>query len=327
MTTTGVVSSGNWRIEAKRTLNTIASLSETFDDKAAKLDQMKRANPKARLIREKQALRKAGRDLRLARASFTDQIEAQAKALCRPFCEAVHQRLPQELRDIIARHLLTESSVTFLSSKDNKISFVNGLSTLRHAFEEEYTGIGLHMDIIRELINQDARFDFRARYELLGKVFEHYAVDERGALDLTSKIGRLSLLLTEHHLKNREVVLTRLEELCRLSKGAKIFFIVETGHGTKAQTIRKVRRVLRVLFKLLRRLHKLGVHIYVIVNPAYSASQVKNDCGDTFSVMHEGPWRYVMTPGNATFTVEGFERRLRYLFGTYGERWDSRFPP
>jgi len=288
---------------------------------------MKRANPKARLIREKQALRKAGGDLRLARTSFTDQIEAQAKALCRTFCEAVHQRLPQELRDIVSRHLLTESSVTFLSSKDDSISFVNGLSSLRHAFREEYTGIGLHMDIIRELINQDARLDFRARYELLGKVFEHYAADERGGLDLTSKIGRLSLLVTEHHLKNREVVITRLEELCRVSKGAKIFFIVETGHGTKAQTIRRVRRVLRVLFKLLRRLHKLGLHIHVVVNPAYSASQVRNDSGDTFSVMHEGPWRYVLTPENATFTVEGFERRLRYLFGTYGEHWDSRFPP
>jgi len=288
---------------------------------------MKRANPKARLIREEQALRKAGGDLRLARTIFTDQIEAQAKALCRPFCEAVHQRLPQELRDIIARHLLTESSVTFLSSKDNKISFVNGLSSLRHAFEEEYTGIGLHMDIIRELINQDARFDFRARYELLGKFFKHYAVDERGGPDLTSKIGRLSLVVTEHHLKSREVVLTRLEELCRLSKGAKIFIIIETGHGTKAQTLRRVRRVLRVIFKLLRRLHKLVLDIHVVVNPAYSASQVRNDSGDTFSVMHEGPWRYVMTPGTATFTVEGFERRLRYLFATYGEHWDSRVPP
>ncbi|KAI4951775.1 hypothetical protein J4E86_007191 [Alternaria arbusti] len=329
MATTGVVSSGNWRIEAKRTLDTIASLSEAFHDKAAELDKMKRANPKARLIREKQALRKAGGNLRLTRTSFTDQVEAQAKAQCRPFCEAVDERLPQELRDIIAGHLLTESSVTFLSSKDRKISFVNGVSTLRHAFEEEYTGIGLHMDIINELIKQGARFDFRARHELLGKVFEHYKVDERGGLDLTSKIGRLSLVVTERHLEDREVVLNRLEELCRLSKGAKIFIIIETGHGTKAQALRQVRRVLRVLFKLLRRLHELGIHVFVIVNPTYSASQVKNDSGDTFSVMHEGPWswKYVMTPRNATFTVEGFEGRLRYLFGTYGERWDSRFPP
>ncbi|KAI4938578.1 hypothetical protein J4E85_001019 [Alternaria conjuncta] len=295
MTTTGVVSSGNWRIEAKRTLKTIASLSGTLHDKAINLGQMKRANPKARFIREKQALRKAERDLRLARTSFTDQIEAQAKALCRPFCEAVHQRLPQELRDIVAGHLLTESSVTFLSSKDGKISFVNGLSTLRHAFEEQYTGIGLHMDIINELIKQGARFDFRARHELLGKVFEHYKVDERGGLDLTSKIRRLGLVVTEHHLEHREVVLTRLEELCRLSKGAKIFIIIGTGHGTKAQTLRKVRRVLRVIFKLLRRLHELGVHIFVIVNPAYSASQVKNDSGDNFSVMQEGPWSWSYT--------------------------------
>ena len=185
------------------------------------------------------------------------------------------------------------------------------------------------MDIINELIKQGARFDFRARHELLGKVFEHYKVDERGGLDLTSKIGRLSLVVTERHLEDREVVLNRLEELCRLSKGAKIFIIIETGHGTKAQALRQVRRVLRVLFKLLRRLHELGIHIFVIVNPTYSASQVKNDSGDTFSVMHEGPWswKYVMTPRNATFTVEGFEGRLRYLSGTYGERWDSRFPP
>ncbi|KAI4675344.1 uncharacterized protein J4E84_010086 [Alternaria hordeiaustralica] len=327
MTTINVVSSGNWRIEAERTLNSIAGLSEAFHDKAAKLDKMKKANPKAKLIQEKQASRKAGGELRLARTSFTDQVEAQAKAICRPFCEAVHDRLPQELRDIIARHLLTESSITFLSSKDGKISVVNGLSTLRHAFEEDYTGIGLHMDIISELITQDARFDFRARHELLGRVFKHYAADERGGLDLACKMRRLSLVLTEHHLEDREAVHARLEELCKLSKGAKIFIIIETGHGTKAQTLRQVRRVLRVFFELLKRLHKLGLHIHVVVNPAYSASQVRNDSGDTFSVMHEGPWRYVITPENASFTVEGFERRLRYLSGTYGQHWDSRFPP
>ncbi|KAI4638756.1 hypothetical protein J4E93_009784 [Alternaria ventricosa] len=326
MTTIGVVSSGNWHIEAKRTLNSIVRLSEAFHDKAAKLDKMKKANPKAKLIQEKQASRKAGRELRLARTSFTDQIEAQAKASCRPFCEAVHERLPQELRDIIARHLLTETSVTFLSSKDGKISIVNGLSTLRHAFEEEYTGIGLHMDIISELLKQDARFDFRARHELLGKVFKHYAADERGGLDLACKMRRLSLVVTEHHLEDREIVLARLEELCRLSKGAKIFIIIETGHGTKAQTVRQVRRVLRAFFELLQRLHNLSLHIHIVVDPAYFASRVKNDSDDTFSVVHEGPWRYVMTPKNATFTVKGFEERLKHLFGTYGEHWSSRIP-
>lgn len=138
-------------------------------------------------------------------------MDAPVKALCRPFCEAVHERLPQELRDIIARHLLTESSVTFLSSEDDKISFVNGLSTLRHAFEDEYTGIGLHMDIISELMNEDARFDFRARHELLGKVFKHFAADERRNLDIPPKMRRLSLVVTERRLEVREVVLAHLE--------------------------------------------------------------------------------------------------------------------
>jgi len=135
------------------------------------------------------------------------------------------------------------------------------------------------------------------------------------------------LVVTEHHLEDREVVHARLEELCKLSKGAKIFIIIETGHGTKVQTIRQVRSVLRVFFELLKHLHELGLHIHIVVNPACSASQVKNDSDDTFSVMHEGPWRYVMTPENATFKVEGFEKRLRYLIGTYGEHWDARFPP
>ena len=313
------------RLTTARTLNSIAKLSEAFHDKAAKLDKMKKTNPKAKLIQEKRASRKAGGELRLARTSFTNQVEAQAKAICRPFCEAIYDRLPQELRDIIARHLLTESSVTFLSSKDGKISFFNGLSTLRHAFEEEYTGIGLHMDIISELIKQDARFDFRARHELLGKVFKHYAADERGGLDLACKIRKLSLIVTEHHLEDREVVHARLEELCKLRKGAKIFIIIETGHGTQAQTVRQVRRVLRVFFELLKRLHELGLQIHIVVNPAYSASQVKNDSDDTFSVMHEGPWKYVMTPENAPFTVEGFEKCLKDLFGPYGLYWDCRF--
>jgi hypothetical protein len=288
---------------------------------------MKGEKPKAKFIRERQALRKAGRDVRLARIRFDEQIQTGAKSLCRPLCEATHDRLPPELRDMITRNRITGNSATFIPGKDGKIAFSNGTLTLQHAFEEEYTGTRLHTDIIQELMRQSARFDFRARHDLLGKVFKHYAVVEHGRLDLPSKIKKLSLVVTAHHLRYREVVLAHLEQISNISKGADIYFMVEAGSSTQAQIAHRVRRVLRMMFSLLERLHKLELHIHVCVNPPYSVSKVKNSDDSTFSVAHEGPVKYEMTPENANFTVEGFEKRLRDLFREYGEYWDSRFPP
>jgi hypothetical protein len=282
---------------------------------------MKREKPKAKLIREKQAMRKVRRDLLLAQ----DQMQMQAKALCRPLCEAIHERLPQELRDMIVRYLITENSATFLTGKDGKVSITNGISTLQYAFEEEFTGTGLHADTIYELMTHGARFHFRAHHELLDKAFKHYAANEYGNLSLASKMRRISLVITERHLENREVVLAHLEALTKLSKSAEVMSIVETGYCTQAQAIHQVRRVLLAMFALLERLHKLGFHIIVVVNPIYSDSGVVNASYATFSIPQEDSWRYMLTPEDATFTVEGFEQHLRYPTGTYGVNWNARY--
>jgi hypothetical protein len=245
-------------------------LEEILYERVADLANMKREKPKAKLIREKQAIRKARRDFLLAQ----DQMQMQTKALCRPLCEAIHERLPQELRDMIVRYLITENSATFLTDKDGKVSITNGLSTLQYAFEEEFTGAGLHAYIIYELMTQDARFHFRTHHELLDKVFKHYAANEYGNLDLASKMKRLSLVVTERHLKDRQAVLAHLEALTKLSKGAEVLFIIDTGYCTQAQAIRQVRRVLRMMFGLLEGLHKLGLHITVVISPIYSDSEV-----------------------------------------------------
>jgi hypothetical protein len=253
-------------------------------------------------------------------------MQMQAKVLCRPLCEAIHERLPQELRDMIVRYLITENSATFLTGKDGKVSITNGSSTLQYAFEEKFTGTGLHADIIYELMTQDARFHFRAHHEMLDKVLKHYAANEYGNLDLASKMKRISLVVTEWHLKDREVVLAHLEALTKLSKGAEVVFIIDTGYYTQAQAIRQVRRVLRAMFALLERLHKLGLHIAVVVNPIYSDSEVVNASNATFSIPQEDSWRYMLTPENATFTIEGSEQHLRYLIGTHGVNWNARYP-
>jgi hypothetical protein len=82
--------------------------------------------------------------------------------------------LPQELRYMVVRHIITDRNVTFFT-KDNNISVANGTSpkSIQHCFDVEYTGTCTHLTIMTELAEQGARFDFRARYELLGKVFEY----------------------------------------------------------------------------------------------------------------------------------------------------------
>jgi hypothetical protein len=235
-----------------------------------------------------------------------------------------HERLPQELRDIIVSHSIDNSSVTFFSDKDDKITVANSASALQHVFETKYTGIGIHNDMIKMLMSMGARFDFRARHELLGKVFDQYAAF---GIDLPSKIRSLSLIIMESHLKDRELVLAQLERLTKLGKGVDVYFFVEAGHGTKAQVIHRVRRIHRMIFPLLQRLYKLDIHTHVVVNPAYTASSLKNGSDVTFSIAHDGPWRFEMTPENAIFTVEGFEHLLKERFEKYGELWNSRTPP
>ncbi|KAG9187313.1 hypothetical protein G6011_05184 [Alternaria panax] len=116
------------------------------------------------------------------------------------------------------------------------------------------------------------------------------------------------------HLKDRDVVLAQLERLAGLDKDADILVIIEAGHGNKAQIIDRVRRVLRMIFPLLQRLYHLGIYIHVVINPAYTASKIKDGSNVTFSIAHDGPWRYEMTPENTDFTVAGFEHHLRERF-------------
>ncbi|KAL1801542.1 hypothetical protein ACET3X_001884 [Alternaria dauci] len=313
-----------WRIEAKRTLTMINKLKENVHDSASELEQMTRDHPKLKLIQQKQALREVGRDLRLAQNSFDEQVKMQAEILCRPLCELANERLPQEIRDMLVRHLIEDDSVTFFLNKDNKLCLVNGASNLQHIFEERYTGIGLQMNILKVLLDTGVRFDFRARHELLGKVVDYYAAF---GIHLPPKIKSLSLVLIERHMKEREFVLAQLERLTELSKDADVLVIVEVGQGTKARVIHRVRRVLRMIFPLLTRLHEPGIYIHVVFNPSYDASRVKNGSDDTFSIAHYGPWRHEMTPENADFTVEGFEHRLRTSIEEQANIWDLRLPP
>lgn len=83
-------------------------------------------------------------------------------------------------------------------------------------------------------------------------------------------MGGLSLAVTGRHFKKREDVIAHLEELCNLSKGTNIAFIIGTDHAKRAQIIRQVRCVRRMLFELLKRFEKLSLNILVVVNPAYS---------------------------------------------------------
>lgn len=127
-----------------RTLDDIARLKKTLHAKAASLQKTKVAEPKKRLIREKQALRKSAHDLRLAKEAFENQVQARAMHSCRSLCEAVHLKLPQELRDIVTRYLINDANATFFRGRGGKLKFANGTTDLQPYFDEDYTGTGLH---------------------------------------------------------------------------------------------------------------------------------------------------------------------------------------
>jgi type II secretory pathway component PulF len=93
-------------------LNQVAKLKKIFRIKAEELEKARKANKDAKLIRQKQVLRKAGATLREAVNKLNGQLERQMKMQCRSFCEAMHEKLPQELRDMVVRHIITDRNVT-----------------------------------------------------------------------------------------------------------------------------------------------------------------------------------------------------------------------
>ncbi|KAF1829866.1 hypothetical protein BDW02DRAFT_602202 [Decorospora gaudefroyi] len=284
-----VDTSDAWHKEAQRTVKKIAKLKRILRFKLsqlARLPKAQTAGQRSKCIRQKQELRKG------------------------------YNRPRHHYRS--ERH--------FFYGKDNRISVANGTSALQHCFEEDYTGAGMHQSILTELADTGSRFDFRARHELLGKVFEHYAAGDYPGLDLPSKIKKLGLIIMERDLKHREAMLAHLEQLFRLDKGAEIYFFVETGNESKEQVARRFRHILFVVFSLLERLHLAGYQVKLVVNPAYVASDVKNGDHCSFSVASGGNGRYEMSAGNATFSVKGFEQRLLQYFEEYGEQWSSRVP-
>ncbi|KAF1850259.1 uncharacterized protein K460DRAFT_269872, partial [Cucurbitaria berberidis CBS 394.84] len=259
-------------------------------------------------IKQKRELRKAGLELRAAKKKFKDQVAAQARRECRPLCEKMHAKLPQELRDIICESIISDHNATFFHGENHETTVANGTSPLQHCFEPAYTGKGMHKDMVVSLGRLGSRFDFRGHHELLGTVFEQYLVEF--GLDLATTIKRIGLLVTERDLKTRETMFERLENLFKLSPGTAMYIFIETGDKTLPQVKRQFRRVLRVLFPLLHRLKDAGYLIKIVMNPPYLSSAVKNSNASTFSVVPEAPYRYEITPDNAQFTAAGFEDKL-----------------
>jgi hypothetical protein len=122
-----------------------------------------------------------------------------------------------------------------MKPEDNKVSFANGTSpkNMQHCFDVKYTGIGTHLTIMTELAKQGARFDFRARHELLDEVFKFYATLDTN-FNLASKIKKVDVVLMERFLDNRKVMLKNLADILQLPPGVEITFFIKTVGGSQA---------------------------------------------------------------------------------------------
>lgn len=219
-------------------------------------------------------------------------------------------KLPHELRDIIYKDLTTDNNnATFYCGENAAASYSNGQSTLYHCFDPFYTGPGIHKDMVQELCRRGARFDFRGRHEMLSKAMEQYNAEL--GLDFADLVKDVGITISEDHLKVRDKMLERLEALSKFSKGTIFHVFVEAGLTTQCQVVHSFRRILRAIFNLLERLKAAGCVLRVIMNPARNASAVKDSSKGLFTIVPAQRFRYLFTPDNATFSVVGFELKLK----------------
>ncbi|KAL6153966.1 hypothetical protein ACJQWK_01634 [Exserohilum turcicum] len=230
-------------------------------------------------------LRKANDNLRLAKTTLEDHIQAEAIRSCHSLCEAAIEKLPQELRDMITEFLVTDEDVAFFIGKDNKLKIAHGLDNPQHCYDPVYTGSNFHTDILKQLVTGTRCFHFRSRHEFLEMFFDAYICsNEYGHLALNTKVTKLSLAISENCLKNRATLRSNLEYLSIFPARTLLNFIIQTPSTLVIrQLARQLRHLVNIIGPCTLPLHNSGYDVNMVINPEYRSSNVKNNSDSTFS--------------------------------------------
>lgn len=116
---------------------------------------------KSRKCQKKYALAGVAKQIKAAKSRSNHQIEAQAKHKCMGICDELYSKLPRELRNMVYERLIIENNATFFDGDDGEVQLANGCNPVQHRFDASYTGPGMHKELIEELDQNGARFDFR----------------------------------------------------------------------------------------------------------------------------------------------------------------------
>jgi hypothetical protein len=269
------------------------------------------AKPKLtyKTIADKRALSQTGKKLKAAKGAFEQQILARAQSECLHICEFTFVALPpRELRNTVYAYLIKENNATFYEGEGHTIKVVNGCSATQHYFDAKFTGPSMHADILDELNHRGIRFDFRRRHALLSQVFNEYK--SVYAYDFASHVKNLGLTLNTNDIKRRKQVFESFHELFKLQKGTNITIFVEVSGKTVSHVSRSFRRIARVFVPFLGRLKQAGYNVFIVMNPCYVQSAVKNDAHSRFSTIPEQRFSYSFTLNEGEFSSTGIEVKL-----------------
>lgn len=237
---------------------------------------------------------------------------------CLRVCDAVQDRLPRELRDMVLGYLLLEDGVHarlfhYYNTLDPKAP--------RHYWNKEFTGEAT----LRELTEswyRSVRFDFGRSLDFLPHLLAQF--DTTLQCMRQELIGKASFQILQCDLdiwpaadangipSPRSLLLKHMESLFKLRHGANIFIILESplpwfseSKNLQERQVGFLTQVLDVIFPTLIRLQRAGYALAVAVDPG---SNVRFLDGQQI-------WRYelrhLITPSNAHFSPEGFIDRFQ----------------
>jgi hypothetical protein len=285
------------------------NLANKESAKISTAEQSKKPNVQKakRITTQQKELRDTSKALTTAKRKFEDQVSDEAKRQCLPICEAMYEKLPRELRDMVYEFLIIGTNATFYNGQGDKVQLANGCSPLNHCFNVDFIGMGMHRDLIQELGRKGARFDIRRCHGLLAKVFTQHGTD----LAFTIKNVGISLRLDD--IKTSEKVVSSLDALYKLQKGSTIHVFVVADGRSKKQVKRCFGHVLRAFMPFLVRLKSAGYVICIVMNPSYENSTVSNNVGSQISIIRDQEFGYLFTLAEMDVTAElkAIEKNLK----------------
>ncbi|OAK96651.1 hypothetical protein IQ06DRAFT_319285 [Phaeosphaeriaceae sp. SRC1lsM3a] len=236
------------------------------------------------------------------------QIVTNAQRQCLPLCALLQDKLPQELRDIVHSHLITETNATLYDGPDSQVKLANGSSTVQHGFDVDFTGVGMHLAMLEGRMRKGARFHFRYRQGLLKVAFEYFK--SMYGFDLASIVSNVGVVLNSKDVANRDKVSQRLNELFILRKSSHVYVYIDANGISKSRISRNFRRIVHATLPILANLRRSGYSVTIIMNPQFAPSTVRNFEHSTFSIVPDQSYRYIFPLEDEILTATNLDWKL-----------------